>query len=328
VNCGNIGASGTYTYAGPTVGYDDGFRNNGGIDPSVIIPVGIGVVSKVKISITWRKQKGGFQNDCGVGDTQTWPYHNETQFRIKSPSGRIINLVYTGSYGGSDNPTVTTTFEDGMSPINYYSPPVSGTFSPAQPLSGFIGEDAAGTWTLLPYDAVWKDPLCVSGFAVTLVPNTQNGTITWWDAPTGGNQLGSGTEFIPTVTTAGTHTYYAQGQCTLGCPSVRTATTLLIKPTPPVPTTSINIPLVNGVRSICYGESVTITATGCSNGGTVDWTDDFTAPDQLGSASITGDTYTFIPVGGNVYSTTHTIKATCTGTNQCRSAFSSVIHIL
>jgi photosystem II stability/assembly factor-like uncharacterized protein len=325
VNCGNIGASGTYTYAGPTVGYDDGFRNTGGIDPSVIIPAGIGVVSKVKISITWRKQKGGFQNDCGVGDTQTWPYHNETQFRIKSPSGRIINLVYTGSYGGSNNPTVTTVFEDGTSPINYYSPPVSGTFSPAQPLSGFIGEDAAGTWTLLPYDAVWKDPLCVSGFAVTLVPNTQNGTITWWDAPTGGNQIGSGTEFIPTVTAAGTHTYYAQGQCTLGCPSVRTATTLLIKPTPLVPATSINIPLVNGVRSICYGESVTITATGCSNGGTVDWTDDFTAPDQLGSASITGDTYTFIPVGGNVYSTTHTIKATCTGTNQCRSAFSTVI---
>lgn len=323
VNCGNTGASGTYTYTGPTVGYDDGFRNNGGIDPSVVIPSGIGMVNKVKISITWRKQKGGFQNDCGVGDTQTWPYHNETQFRIKSPSGKIINLVYTGSYGGSNNATITTVFEDGMSPINYYSPPVSGTFSPAQPLSGFISEDAAGTWTLLPYDAVWKDPLCVSGFAVTLVPNVQNGTVTWWDAPTGGNQVGTGNEFIPSATTAGTYTYYAQGQCALGCPSARTASTLTIQPTPLAPTINVSVPEVNNVRSICTGESITLTATGCNNGGTVRWNSSYN-----GTNFATGSSYTFIPIGSNSSNVTHTFTAACEGSNLCRSTNSASISVI
>ena len=319
VNCNN-GVAGTYVYTGGTVGYDDGYINNGGVNPAVSIPTTSGIIKKVSISITWRKQKGGFQNDCGVGDTQTWPYHNETQFRVKSPSGKIITLVNTNTYGGSNNPTVTTVFEDGASPVNFYSPPVSGTFAPSQPLSGFIGENPTGTWTLLPYDAVWKDPLCVSGFSVTF-SDAQNGSLTWWDAPTGGNQVGTGSEYIPTATTAGTYTYYAQAQCVKGCPSVRTATTLTIQPTPLAPTISVSIPEVNSIRSICSSESVTLTATGC--GGTVRWNSSYN-----GTNFASGASYTFTPSGGNSINVTHTFTAACEGSNLCRSVNSASLSVI
>ena len=321
INCNN-GASGTFAYSGPTVGYDRGLINTGGTDPTVNVPANIGTIKKVSISITWRKQKGGYQNDCGVGDTEPNPYHSETQFRIKSPSGRIVTLVNTNTYGGYSNPTVTTVFEDGVPPVNFYSPPVSGTFAPAQPLSGYINENSAGTWTLLPYDAVGKDPLCVSGFSVTF-SEAQNGTLTWWDALTGGNQVGTGSEYIPTATAAGTYTYYAQGQCVRGCPSVRTAAILTIQPTPIAPTINVNVPPVNSVRSICNGESITLTATGCNNGGTVRWNSSYN-----GTNFATGSTYSFVPAGGNSMNVTHSFTAACEGTNLCRSINSTSISVV
>ncbi len=322
VNC-NAPAAGTYTYTGPTVGYDQGYRNTGGIDPKVTVPSVTGNISNIKVSITWRKQKGGFQNDCGTGDTQSWPYHNETQFRVQSPSGKIITLVNTGSYGGADNPTVTTVFEDGATPINFYSPPVSGTFAPAQPLSGFIGENPTGTWTLLPYDAVWKDPLCVSGFSVTFTADAQVGTLTWWDAPTGGNQVGTGSEFIPTNTTPGTYTYYAQAQCVKGCPSVRTPTTLTINPTPQAPVITVSVPEVSGVRNVCGGESITLTATGCNNGGTVRWNSSYN-----GTNFASGSPYTFVPSFSNFSNISQTFTAACEGANLCRSVNSNSLTVV
>ena len=322
-SCGGD-ATGTYTYMGGTVGYDQGLRSTNAVDPSVVVPTNsLATIKKVSISITWRKQKGGFQNSCGVGDTESWPYHTETQFRIKSPSGKIITLVNTNTYGGANNPQVTTVFEDGASPVSFYNPPVSGTFSSAEPLSGFIGENASGTWTLLPYDAVWKDPLCVSGFAISFIATNTNGTLTWWDAPTGGNQVGTGSEYIPTNTTVGTYTYYAQGQCNLGCPSTRTATTLTILPTPAAPTADVNVPLVNGTRSICGGESITLTATGgCENsGGYVRWYDQ--ANNNFGS----GNPVTITPYSGGL-SITYTYRAICQGGNFCQSAVSNILSVV
>jgi Ig-like domain CHU_C associated len=313
-NCGD-GVTGTYTYAGGLVGYDNGYRSTGSLNPSVTVPATSNVVKKVSVSITWRKQKGGYQNSCGVGDTESYPYHSETQFRIQSPSGRIITLVNTGTYGGVPNPTVTTVFEDAGVPINFYSPPVSGTFAPAEPLSGFIGENASGVWTLLPYDAVGKDPLCVSGFAVTFTQDL-GGIVTWWDAQTGGNQVGTGAEFIPTNTTPGVHTYYAQGQCVRGCPSTRTPTTLTINPTPVPPTITANVP------SICFGETITLTATGCANGDVVKWNSNIS-----GTAFATGASYSFVPPNPFGYITDNIFTAVCENATLCKSVLSNPVTV-
>lgn len=61
-------------------------------------------------------------------------------------------------------------------------------------------------------------------------------TISWWDAPTGGTQVGTGspleavgTSVLPNTTTPGTYTFYAQGQ-NGACPSPgRTAATVIVK---------------------------------------------------------------------------------------------------
>ena len=319
-SCGGD-ATGTYVYTGGTVGYDQGYRSTNAVDPSVVVPNSGATIKKISVSITWRKQKGGFQNSCGVGDTENWPFHTETQFRIKSPSGRIITLVNTNTYGGANNPQVTTVFEDGANPVIFYNPPVSGTFASAEPLSGFIGENASGTWTLLPYDAVWKDPLCVSGFSISFTATNTNGTLTWWDAPTGGSQVGTGSEYIPINTTAGTYTYYAQGQCNQGCPSTRTAATLTILPTPIAPTADVNVPLLNGTRGICGGESITLTATGCNNGNTIKWTD------QSNTNIGTGSPLIITPTFSNYSNITYTYKAICEGINGCRSINSNVLNV-
>jgi photosystem II stability/assembly factor-like uncharacterized protein len=319
-NCGT-GATGTFTYSGPLVGYDDGYTSSGGVDPTVAIPTSPNIIKKLSVSITWRKQKGGFQNSCGVGDTESNPYHSETQFRLKSPSGKIITLVNTYTYGGYLNPTVTTVFEDGATPVNFYSPPVSGTFAPAQPLSAYIGENPTGTWTLLPYDDVWKDPLCVSGFSITFTAD-QGGEVTWWDAPTGGNLLHTGAEYIPSATAAGIHTYYAQGQCVKGCPSSRTATILTINPRPAAPAIDVNVPEISGTRFICGGQPITLTATGCANDAIIKW-----SGSQNGANFATGSSYTFTPIFSNSSDINQTFTAVCTGTNLCNSLFSNTITL-
>lgn len=61
-------------------------------------------------------------------------------------------------------------------------------------------------------------------------------TVSWWDAPTGGTQLGTGSPFetvgtsvLPNTATPGTYTVYAQGQ-NGACPSPgRTAATIVVK---------------------------------------------------------------------------------------------------
>ncbi|MFN5912298.1 MAG: beta strand repeat-containing protein, partial [Bacteroidota bacterium] len=61
-------------------------------------------------------------------------------------------------------------------------------------------------------------------------------TVSWWDAPTGGNQIGTGSPFetvgtsvLPTTATPGVYTVYAQGQ-NGACPSPgRTAATVTVK---------------------------------------------------------------------------------------------------
>ncbi|MES2517902.1 MAG: S8 family serine peptidase, partial [Bacteroidota bacterium] len=86
-------------------------------------------------------------------------------------------------------------------------------------------------------------------------------TITWWDAISGGTQVGTGIEFIPTNTAVGVYTYYAQVSCNggVGCnTSVRKAATLTIT----------DVPVATGAN-LCLGYSVNLTATGCLGVGLV-----------------------------------------------------------
>ena len=225
----------TQTYAGATVGYDNNLIS--GVNPTVTFS-GVGTsLGKVSVSVTWRKKSGGDQTTCGVAGGTGNPFNQEVSFKIKGPNNVTLNLLNSATYtnGGTPAGVVTTVFEDGGSTIG--TVPASGTFNPAQSLASFAGIDPNGTWTIIPNDSGTGDPLCVQGFAVTVTtPGTGAvSSITWYDAASGGTQVGIGTEFIPTNTAVGTYTYYAQATCSglVDCAnSIRKAATLTINPAP------------------------------------------------------------------------------------------------
>ncbi len=228
----------TVIYAGPTIGYDGGTKS--GADPTAIISNLSGNIKSVKISITWRKRNGGTINDCGTVGGGSNPYNNEVSFKIKSPDNTTINLLNAGTYsiGTRSSGVVTTVFDDAGSSIGTI--PATGTFKPAQSLGAFFNKNLNGNWTLLANDNGTLDPLCVESFSVVIFTDASNGAseITWWDARSGGNQLGTGSEFFPTESTVGTYTYFAEASCVgsgLPCPvSVRKSASLSITECPSV----------------------------------------------------------------------------------------------
>lgn len=218
--CGSSQAAATYT--GNTVGYDGG--NSSGANPTVTIG-GLGNLSFVKISISWQKKSGGSETSCGVSHTGLDPYNDEVSFRLRSPSGTIISLLLSSTYTSSTyGGTVTTVFSDSAStyPSGY---PVSGVFKPHTALNAFVEQNPNGVWTLLPSDSGSGDPLCVSGFSVTVYSAITNK----WFANIGGtNLLFTGKTYTPSIFNEGLNTYYANTDCSFLCPSDPTPVNLTI----------------------------------------------------------------------------------------------------
>ncbi len=128
---------------------------------------------------------------------------------------------------------------------------------------------------------------CDSG-SVTLTGNnsTVNNIVKWYDSPTGGTLLGTGTSFVTPVTNV-TTTYYNDETNTLGCVSTpRAAGVVTIQAVPSV-TSFANV-------SRCGTGSVVLTATP-SSGGTIRW---FSS--AVGGASLlAGNSFTTPNLGIN-----------------------------
>lgn len=247
INC-DYGGPTTYSYDGPNVGYD-GFDKSGE-NPTVSVKNLGGKVANVKVSITWQKKDGGNENTCDISDGGGIPYNEEIGFKLKSPNGTIITLIANSTYakGTTTSGIITTIFQDAATAIPVNSLPISGTFAPNQPLATFIDEIPIGTWTLLPEDDGFIDPLCVQGFSLTISTNSPNqaSKITWWDSNLSGNLLASGTDYT-TISTSniGTQTFYTQAQCEGLCPSDRVAAKFITKPVPLVYAYPISLGLMN-----------------------------------------------------------------------------------
>lgn len=279
----------TFTYSGPVVGYDNG--NKSGSDPTVTIAGMNGNIMLTRVSIRWRKRNGGTINECGTTGGSSNPFHNEISFKIIAPNNTTINLLNASTYSvsGTYVGVVTTVFEDGNSAVG--SSPVSGTFSPAQSLSMLDGTSPNGIWKLIANDNAPADPLCVESFSVTVYTTGAGSasSITWWDAPTGGTQVGTGNEFIPTNTAIGTYTYYAEAGCAgsgLSCQtSIRKPATLTI-----VQGCVTQAGSVNTSATVCAGNnSGTLTLTG-HTGTILRWessTNDFATFTTINNTSTT-----------------------------------------
>lgn len=110
--------------------------------------------------------------------------------------------------------------------------------------------------------------------SMTLQATNNIGTINWYENPTGGTPIHTGTSYTTPVLTT-TTTYYVDSFPT-GCNSgTRTAVTATVNQ---VPTISIN-----SVTPICEGDSATITAS--STIGTISWFDSMTSTTTLSTGS-------------------------------------------
>lgn len=124
-------------------------------------------------------------------------------------------------------------------------------------------------------------------------------TISWWDAPTGGTQIGTGTSFetvgtsiLPNTATTGVVTLYAQGQ-NGACPSPgRTATTVTVNA----------LPIVNAGAdfAVCAGGNATLNGSGATS---YAWT-----------GSVTNNV-AFVPASTATYTVTGTDANGCTNTD-------------
>lgn len=131
---------------------------------------------------------------------------------------------------------------------------------------------------------------------VTLQATATVGTINWWNAPTGGLLLGTGSSFTTPVLSVTTQ-YYVEA-VNGNCSTARTQVTATVNPSATITSTTPG--------SRCGTGTVTLSAT--SSGGTINWYD---AP-TLGNLVATGGTFTTPSLSAT---TTYYVEATtsCTG---------------
>ena len=147
--------------------------------------------------------------------------NDELGYDLRSPTGTTVSLIgfatYTASgFGGRVSVTLDDTAASALSGV-----PTSGTFRPSQPLSGFDGELANGTWTLVAKDSGGGDPLCHYGFSLTLTvdppPNrapvaSNDAYSTAEEEPCQGSPAGRPQQEEPDKRQDYSHTWDEQGQ--------------------------------------------------------------------------------------------------------------------
>lgn len=162
------------------------------------------------------------------------------------------NLVGTG-------PTLVTPVLGATT--TYYAQAVGGCASVRTPVTANI--------TVVSPPVGTSASRCGSGTLVISAASID--PVTWWDAASGGTQIGSGINFTTPVLTS-TTTYYAEA-ANNGCSSTRTAVDAEIIVTPPPTVTS---------GSVCISGSVILTASSTDS---IAWYDAPTGGNLLGTGS-------------------------------------------
>lgn len=174
----------TTTLTNNTPGAADGSS----LDRTVTVPIGLfpagSMVLNVRVIIDFNKIDDG-QPPAGCGATPgSDPWNEEMYFYLTSPAGtRVVLAESAANRGGSGlgatysqgdvyNGPYVVVFDDeallAAGPV-----PLSGTFRPEQPLSGFDGESPSGAWTLTVGDDAVQDPLCFAAFALELTASSE-----------------------------------------------------------------------------------------------------------------------------------------------------------
>jgi hypothetical protein len=135
---------------------------------------------------------------------------------------------------------------------------------------------------------------CDNG-SVTLEATTSSGTLNWYDAPTGGTLVGTGTSFTTPSISTSTNYYVESSNGT--CSSTRTAVLATVNATPSITSTTPS--------QICDSGTVTLNAT--ANVGTLNWYNVATGGSILG----TGSSFTTPSINATTTFYVEAVNASC-----------------
>ena len=166
--------------------------------------------------------------------------------------------------------------------------PVSGgsyTFYAETSTGSCTSARAPVTYTYIPTPTITSNgsaSRCGAG-SVTLTTSADSGTISWYDASTGGNLVATGTSFV-TPSLSGTTTYYVEAANGTCISSARTAITATINVTSP--------PIATANQTFCSGELVGYIAV-TPSGSSITWYNAATAGSVVPNNTpiVSGTTY-------------------------------------
>lgn len=166
--------------------------------------------------------------------------------------------------------------------------------------NGCVSQPVAVTANVLPEPPLpnTSNVAICSGSVASLHATVSSGIIDWFDAPTGGTSLISGTDFTTPVLTA-TTTYYVQNTVG-GCSSTRVPVTVTVNPLPQPPTAA--------GATVCGGSNATLTASGSP--GTYEWYSASTG----GTLLATGSTFVTPALNSTTIYYLQADNGTCTST--------------
>ncbi len=178
VGTGAVGAPVTTSYTGPAVPIPDGIV--AGVNIPIVVSGITGNIGDLNFRIdgsSCNSTTGGTTN----GIDHTWV--GDVTIKLTSPGGTTVTLVDrigvpASTFGNSGNNFCQALLDDqgGFPAIeNFAAQPVTGNFSPNNPLSAFNGENPNGTWTLNVSDAATPDSGSVRAFSLIIAPLVCNG---------------------------------------------------------------------------------------------------------------------------------------------------------
>lgn len=307
--------AGVITGATLNITYTTGNTNVAGVLPSVpSLPAAIGPGTGSPKTITFDASAlpaDAVITKVTIGTTLAHTWGGDVLMNLTSPANTLVELVNDNGIGsdnyGTSNGTVAAdyVFDDAASAVLAGLPATNanlpaGSYKPNDPLSTFNGELAAGTWKLVVDDLFSGDggTLTNAILNITYLSGGTAGSLTWWNAPVGGTQVGTGSPFVPAqydTLAPGAYTYYAECEAS-ACGNGRIPVVLTVLP-------EIAAPVVNASdNNICAGQSVTLSVT--NPGNLVEWYLDslLTSPIHVGSTYTTqplSTTTTYYVVNSN-----------------------------
>ncbi|MGL4630344.1 MAG: S8 family peptidase [Leadbetterella sp.] len=223
-----------YQTSNSIIGYDKGKTTSS--HPKIDVADATGKIDSLQVTIVWEKKNSGNQTTCYGADLGGSPQYDEVQFRLRSPNGKLFDLISEGTFGtGASNlGTITTVFKSSGANIIAGTLPSSGSFLPEDSFSEFVGEFPLGTWELVAWDTFLNNPLCISSFGLKFYTNSKNpnSQTSWWNAETGGSIISSSPTYTFTNLPLGQNVFYAQNRCSFQCPSFRRKTIVNVQNPP------------------------------------------------------------------------------------------------